>query len=49
MPKQILISITQAKVQLVQLIDQAIKGTEVIITKFGKPVVKLVPYMRSPT
>jgi prevent-host-death family protein len=37
-------NIHEAKSQLSRLIEMAIAGEEVIISKAGKPVVKLVPY-----
>ena len=36
------IDINQAKQQLPELIEQAVSGDEVIITKSGQPIVKLV-------
>ncbi len=36
------IDVNQAKQQLPQLIEQAVGGSEVIITKSGQPVVRLV-------
>lgn len=38
------ISISQAKVIFSELIEKVLKGEEVIITKYGKPVAKLVIY-----
>ena len=38
------VSISEAKVQLLELIDKVLKGEEVIITISGKPVVKIVEY-----
>ncbi len=38
-----LFTITEAKTNLSKLIEKAVAGDEVIITKAGKPVVKLVP------
>ena len=37
-------NIHEAKSQLSHLIEMAIAGEEVIISKAGKPMVKLVPY-----
>jgi prevent-host-death family protein len=37
-------NIHQAKSQLSRLIERAVAGEEVIISKAGKPVAKLVPY-----
>lgn len=37
-------NIHEAKSQLSRLIEMAIAGEEVIISKAGKPVVKLIPY-----
>lgn len=36
-------SVTEAKALLSQLVDDAIRGEETIITKHGKPVAKIVP------
>ncbi|QKJ24708.1 type II toxin-antitoxin system Phd/YefM family antitoxin [Aquiluna borgnonia] len=38
------VALTEAKAQLSELIDRTLEGEEVIITRHGKPVVKLVPY-----
>jgi prevent-host-death family protein len=37
-------NIHEAKSQLSRLIEMAISGEDVIISKAGKPIVKLVPY-----
>jgi prevent-host-death family protein len=37
-------NISNAKASLSKLIEQVLKGQEVIIAKAGKPVAKLVPY-----
>ncbi len=37
-------NIYQAKTQLSKLIEKVLDGKEVIISKAGKPVAKLVPY-----
>lgn len=37
------VGITKAKAQLSRLIDRALDGHEVIITRHGKPLVKLEP------
>ena len=37
-------NISEAKASLSKLIEKVLKGQEVIITKAGKPVAKLVPY-----
>jgi prevent-host-death family protein len=37
-------NIHQAKSQLSRLIERAVAGEEVIISRAGKPIVKLVPY-----
>ena len=41
------IDVNQAKQQLPQLIEQAVGGNEVIITKGGQPVVRLVVYEKT--
>ena len=38
-----IMNIHQAKTHFSQLVDQAVKGGEVIIAKAGVPLVKLVP------
>jgi len=38
----IIVSITEAKKSLEELIDKVLTGNRVVITKFGKPVVELV-------
>ncbi len=38
-------NIHEAKTQLSRLIERALAGEEVIISKAGKPVVRLVPYV----
>lgn len=38
-----LVSVTQAKARLEELIDQMLAGDEIVITKRGKPVAKLLP------
>jgi prevent-host-death family protein len=37
------VNITEAKRQLSTLIDHAMKGDDVVFTRHGKPVVRLVP------
>lgn len=37
-------NISQAKAELSSLIEEVQKGTEVILTKAGKPVAKLIAY-----
>jgi prevent-host-death family protein len=37
------VNVHAAKTQLSRLIDEAVKGEEVIIAKAGRPVVRLVP------
>jgi len=39
-----IINTYQAKTQLSKLIESALQGEEVIISKSGKPLVRLVPY-----
>ena len=40
------VALTEAKAQLSELIDLTLEGEEVVITRHGKPVVKLVPYQK---
>jgi len=37
-------NISQAKAELSALIEQVLKGGEVVITRAGKPVARLVPF-----
>jgi prevent-host-death family protein len=37
-------NISQAKAELSALIERVLNGEEVIVTKAGKPVAKLIPY-----
>lgn len=39
-------NVAEAKAHLSALIEKALAGEEVIISKHGKPLVKLVPYLR---
>jgi prevent-host-death family protein len=39
-------NVAEAKAHLSMLIEKALAGEEVIISKHGKPLVKLVPYGR---
>lgn len=41
-------SVAEAKNQLSKLIDRALKGEGVVITRRGEPVVELKPVRRSP-
>jgi prevent-host-death family protein len=40
-----LINIHQAKTQLSRLIERVAGGEEIVITKAGKPIARLVPYV----
>jgi prevent-host-death family protein len=42
-------SVAEAKNTLPKLIDRALRGEEVIITRHGKPVAELRPVQRQPT
>ena len=42
-----IINTYQAKTILSQLIDQTLKGQDVVIAKAGKPLVRLVPYVET--
>ena len=39
-------NVAEAKTHLSMLIEKALAGEEVIISKHGKPMVKLIPYER---
>jgi prevent-host-death family protein len=45
----ITVSLTQAKREFEHLVDQVIGGEEVSITRWGKPVARLVRASREPT
>jgi prevent-host-death family protein len=38
-------NIHEAKSKLSQLIERAVAGEEVVISKAGKPIVRLIPYV----
>jgi prevent-host-death family protein len=40
------VSVTVAKAQFSELVEDAIRGEETIITKHGRPVAKVVPYSK---
>ncbi|MBP1627546.1 MAG: Antitoxin Phd YefM, type toxin-antitoxin system [Holophagaceae bacterium] len=44
----IFVSVTEAKRQLSKLINLVLAGEEVIITRYKKPVAKLIPYVEKP-
>jgi len=39
------ITLTEAKAKLSAMVEKAMAGEEIIVTKMGKPAVKLVPYV----
>lgn len=41
------VSISQAKIGLDKLIEEVLNGKEVVITKYGKPVAKLLIYRKA--
>lgn len=41
------INIHQAKTHLSRLVDRAAGGEEIVIAKAGKPLARLVPYIKS--
>jgi prevent-host-death family protein len=43
MPKIATVSLYEAKTQLSRLVDRALRGDEVVITRHGRPVARLVP------
>ena len=45
MPKVASVSLYEAKTQLSRLVDRALRGDEVVITRHGRPVARLVPAM----
>jgi prevent-host-death family protein len=43
---EIMYNLYEAKTSLSRLVDRAAKGEEIILSKAGKPLAKLVPYER---
>ncbi len=43
-----LVNIHDAKTHFSKLINQALKGDEIIIARGGKPLIKLIPYTEEP-
>jgi prevent-host-death family protein len=43
MPKVATVSLYEAKTHLSHLVDRALRGEQVVITRHGRPVVRLVP------
>ncbi|HVA13957.1 MAG TPA: type II toxin-antitoxin system prevent-host-death family antitoxin [Stellaceae bacterium] len=41
------VNMHEAKTTLSRLVDQALKGDEVVVSKSGRPVVRLVPVART--
>jgi prevent-host-death family protein len=44
----IIYNLYEAKTSLSRLVDRAANGEEIILSKAGKPLAKLVPFNRSP-
>ena len=47
MAKVAKVSIYEAKTRLSRLVDRALRGDEVVITRHGRPVARLVPAARA--
>ena len=47
MAKSATVSIYEAKTRLSHLVDRALQGDEVVITRHGRPVARLVPAARA--
>lgn len=45
---EIIYNLYEAKTSLSRLVDRAANGEEIILSKAGRPMAKLVPYQRSP-
>lgn len=45
---KIIYSLSEAKTSFSELIDRAASGEEIILSKAGKPVVKIVPFQLPP-
>jgi prevent-host-death family protein len=46
--EKIIYDLIEAKASLSRLVDRAAGGEEIILTKAGRPLAKLVPFQRSP-
>ena len=46
MPKVATVSIYEAKTRLSHLVDRTLRGEQVVITRHGRPVARLVPAAR---
>lgn len=44
-----LVNIHEAKSNLSRLVERVLEGEEIVICRSGKPVAKLVPYLRAPS
>lgn len=42
-----IINVYEAKTTLSQLISRTLNGEEIVIAKFGKPLVRLTPYVKT--
>lgn len=38
------LNVTEAKAKFSDVVERAVRGEEIIVTKAGKPLVKIVPY-----
>ena len=47
MPKSATVSLYEAKTRLSHLVDRALAGDEVVITRHGRPVARLLPAVRT--
>jgi prevent-host-death family protein len=45
---EVIYNLYEAKTSLSRLVDRAASGEEIILSKAGKPLAKLVPFSRSP-
>lgn len=43
------VSVTDAKAQLTELVRRAEEGEEIVLTRHGRPAVRLTPVKRKPT
>lgn len=43
----VIYNLSEAKTSLAQLVDRAAAGEEIILSKAGKPLAKLVPYRKA--
>jgi prevent-host-death family protein len=39
------VGVTKARLQLEELVEEVLRGRDVVITRWGKPVARILPYL----